>query len=477
MRRKGVSKLLAISLILVLVFALLFSLIHTTGTPAQNQAEVADLAANCVAGQALNGLNETSLGALVRHCVAVSGGGDVASLTANCVAHKVMNGVNESSAGALTKNCVQLSYSDLSGTDTPTWANILAFPSACAAGSAVGTNGATNTCVSIPQTLRVTADTSLSTAQPTRVQSKGCFESNTTATVKCRFTSNPTAGNILIVCAGDSDGKAFNAPTDGTGNSFVVVVNAINTARAACYSAYNLVTQSDLVTVTTTSNSAVMGVTLYEIAGGMGLGISIGTGFSMTGTGTTTGTIATASLTFQNHPFFISMIAGTGSLATLSAGANFALQTTGHVDIQSEYSGSGLSTSTTFPATSTGTPTWAEVGLAVAADTSTTLTFALAANTNYVFHFYAYATVASFIVGIDFIPNGATLIVGTSSNTQNGAGFSIIGTGIAGDAYETSGIIMVGSTSGTFTIDFCGSTANNAPTLKTGSWLTWQTVA
>jgi hypothetical protein len=335
---------------------------------------------------------------------------------------------------------------------------------------------------------RVTSNQQPSSAQATIVQSKGAQATSGTSN-PVTFTSPVTATNLLIACAGVSSAIAINAPTDTFGNLWTFIATKANTATVNCYYAGALQTGTETITFNTGGACVNCGFAIFELSGAMGLGILNAVCSTCTGT-----TDVTTSLTFIQHPIFISCLASTTSQGTFTHGTNFVTLATGNLDINCQTSTSGITSPTTFPATTSNSVTFAYLGIAVQATSSTTLTASLTANTNYVFQANIYITGGTLSTGnfaihtiadstnnlaLQLVCGGQFGVTTTNSNciVTQGMDTLIFPTSISQNNFIIiTGSITMGASNGVLQIDFANisQASSAAPTIQSGSFMTIQ---
>jgi hypothetical protein len=213
--------------------------------------------------------------------------------------------------------------------NTPTSSNI----------SATGTVGTVTrkvlATVTIGSTLSATSwkDVSDTTATITHVQSIGTTADASATTIVRAFSSNATAGN-LIVAAVSWDSTATQAVTcsDTQGNTFTTV-NVWNDATnqqalALCY-AVRITGGADTITATFGASSAFRRIIISEYSGVLGVSpadVFAGVGGQVATTGANAVTSGPATTT-QNGALIYGAVMDTTSTTTIAAGSGFTQRT------------------------------------------------------------------------------------------------------------------------------------------------------
>lgn len=331
-----------------------------------------------------------------------------------------------------------------------------------------------STCGAPTITSRIANDLALSSAQGVIVQQNTCSATSGTS-FPCAFSSNIVAGHDLMVCGG-SDAAAFFDPTDSQLNAFAPIIAASNTANVKCWSAAIVNAGADTITFRTSTACANCGFYISETSGTMELNI-----LSATGTGTST-SYAVSALGFVQHPVFVSCVASTTSQGTFTPGANFVIAATGNTRVNCETSVSGLGGGSTTCPSSGNSVVFADVCVAVQAE-SGLFSISLSANTVYSFTAYLYGNAgsgATLQYGIHTLAVGASVVIlgcstattnsGVYSNNYRNTNYQDASICLANISYTPvttiTGVISVGSTPTTLTIDFANPAQVGAGTAR-----------
>lgn len=162
-----------------------------------------------------------------------------------------------------------------------------------------------------------------------------------TASVALAFTSNVTAGNLIVACASLYAGDTLNTPTDSQGNTYTLAV-AKNPGTSGTPSQTNIyyavAGSSGTLTVTATQNATdCLHLHLYEVSG---VNTLDKTGSNYQSTPTTAATVSTSAATTQANECVIAFFASNNTSGTWTAGSGYSnLESTPN-------SGSGTSAAT-----------------------------------------------------------------------------------------------------------------------------------